>query len=46
MRAIRILDTTDRTHKREDHVRRTTCDLHRRVAKCTESDDEIFEHLL
>ena len=32
--------------KREDQLRRTTRDLRTPVAKCTEVDGGIFEHLL
>ena len=32
--------------RREDQLRRTTRDLHTRVAKCTEDDGRIFENLL
>ena len=31
---------------REDQLRRTTRDLHTRVAKCTEVNSGILEHLL
>jgi hypothetical protein len=42
----RILDAAARIKKREDQLRRTTRDLRTRVAKCTEVDGGIFEHLL
>jgi len=42
----RILDAADRIKKREDQLRRTTRDLRTRVAKCTEVDGGICEHLL
>jgi hypothetical protein len=42
----RILDAAARIKKREDQLRRTTRDLRTRVAKCTEADGAIFEHLL
>jgi hypothetical protein len=42
----RILDAAACIEKREDQLRRTTRDLHTRVAKCTEVDGGIFEHLL
>jgi hypothetical protein len=42
----RILDAAARTNKREDQLRRTTRDLGTWVAKCTEVDGGIFEHLL
>ena len=42
----RILDAAARIEKREDQLRRTTRDLHTRVAKCTEDDGRIFENLL
>jgi hypothetical protein len=42
----RVLDAADRTKEREDQPRRTTRDLRTRVAKCTEVDGGIFEHLL
>ena len=32
--------------KREDQLRRTTCDLRTRVAKCCEVDGGIFERVL
>jgi hypothetical protein len=41
-----ILDAAGRIKKREDQLRRKTRDLCTRVAKCTEVDGEIFEHLL
>jgi hypothetical protein len=41
----RILDAAARIKKREDQLRRTTRDLHTRVAKCTEVNGGIFEHL-
>jgi len=34
------------TDKRQDHVRRTVRDLRMGVAKCTEFDGGISEHLL
>ena len=43
----RILDAAGRIKKREDQLRRTTTrDLRTQVAKCTEVDGGIFEHLL
>ena len=42
----RILDAAARIKKREDQLRRTTRDLRTRVARCTEADGGIFEHLL
>jgi hypothetical protein len=42
----RILDAAARIKKREDQLRRTTRDLRTRVAKCTEVDGGILEHLL
>jgi hypothetical protein len=42
----RILDAAVCIKKREDQLRRTTRDLRTRVAKCTEVDVGIFEHLL
>ena len=43
----RILDAAGRIKKREDQLRRTTTrDLRTQVAKCTEVDCGIFEHLL
>jgi hypothetical protein len=42
----RILDAATRIKKREDQPRRTTRDLRTRVAKRTEVDNVIFEHLL
>lgn len=41
-----ILDAVDSTKKREDLLRRSTHDLRTRVAKYTEGDGGIFEHLL
>jgi hypothetical protein len=41
----RILDAAARIKKREDQLRRTTRDLSTRVAKWTEVDGGIFEHL-
>jgi hypothetical protein len=41
-----ILDVTARIKKREDELRRTTCDLRTGVAKSTEIDGGILEHLL
>ena len=42
----RILDAAVCIKKREDQLRRTTRDLRTRVAKCTEVDGGILEHLL
>jgi hypothetical protein len=42
----RILDAAVRKKKREDQLRRTKRDLRTRVAKCTEVDGGIFEHIL
>jgi hypothetical protein len=42
----RILDAAACIEKREDQLRRTTRDLSTRVAKCTEVDGGILEHLL
>jgi hypothetical protein len=39
-----ILDAAARIKKREDQLRRTTRDLC--IARCTEADGGIFEHLL
>ena len=41
-----ILDAVARIKKHEDQLRRTTRDLRTRVAKCTEVDCGILEHLL
>jgi hypothetical protein len=41
-----ILDDAAGIKKREDQLRRTTRDLRTRVAKCTEVDGGILEHLL
>jgi hypothetical protein len=41
-----ILGAAVRIKKREDELRRTTRDLHTRVAKCFEVDGGILEHLL
>jgi len=40
-----ILDAAAYIKKREDQLRRTTRDLRTRVAKCTESNSEIFGYL-
>jgi hypothetical protein len=42
----RILDVAVCIKKREDQLRRTSRDLSTRVAKCTEVDCGILEHLL
>jgi hypothetical protein len=42
----RIRDAAACIRKREDQLRRTTRDFRTRVAKCTEVDGGIFEHLL
>jgi hypothetical protein len=42
----RILDAAARIKKREHQLRRTTRDLHTRVAECTEVDAGIFKHLM
>jgi len=42
----RILDAAASIKKREDQLRRTTPELHTRVAKGFEVDGEICEHLL
>jgi hypothetical protein len=42
----RILYAAVCIKKREDQLRRTTRDLRTRVAKCTEVDGGILEHLL
>jgi hypothetical protein len=42
----RILYAAVCIKKREDQLRRTTRDLSTRVAKCTEVDGGILEHLL
>jgi hypothetical protein len=42
----RILDAAAGIKKREDQLRRITRDLSTRVAKCTEVDGGILEHLL
>jgi hypothetical protein len=42
----RVLDAAACIKKRKDQLRRTTRDLRTRVAKCTEADGGIFEHLL
>jgi hypothetical protein len=38
----RILDADARIEKREDQLRRTTCDLRTQIAKGTETDGGIF----
>ena len=42
----RILDAANRIKNREDQRRQTTHDLRTPVAKCTDVDGGIFEHLL
>jgi hypothetical protein len=42
----RILDAAACIKTREDQLRRTTRDLRTRVAKCTEVDGWICEHLM
>jgi len=42
----RNMDPADRMKKREDQLRRTTRDLRRRVAKGTDVDGGVFEHVL
>jgi hypothetical protein len=42
----RIMDAAARVKKRANQLNRTTRDLGTWVAKCTEVDGEIFEHLL
>jgi hypothetical protein len=42
----RILDAAACIKKREDQLRRTARDLSTRVAKCTEVDGGVLEHLL
>ena len=42
----RILDAAACVKKCEDQLRRTTRELRTRIAKCTEVDGGIFEHLL
>jgi len=42
----RIFDAAARIKKREDQLRRTSRKLRTRVAKFTEVDGGIFEHLL
>jgi len=42
----RVMGAVGHIKKREDQIRRTTRDLHTRVAKCTEFDGAIFEYLL
>jgi hypothetical protein len=41
-----ILHAATRIKKREDQLRRKTRDLRTRVAKCTEVEGGILEHLL
>ena len=41
-----ILDDAGCMKKRGDKLRRTTRDLHTRVAKSSEVSGEVFEHLL
>ena len=40
------MDAAARIKEREDQLRRTTRDLRTRVAKCTDVDGGIFEHLV
>ena len=42
----RILDAAASIKKRDDRLRRTTRDLHTRVAKCSEIGGGIYERLL
>jgi len=42
----RNMDVASRIKKREHQPRRTIRDLRRRVAKCSEVDGGILEHLL
>jgi hypothetical protein len=42
----RNMDAAASMKIRDDQLRRTTRDLRRRVAKCTEVDGGILEHLL
>jgi hypothetical protein len=42
----RILDAAAYIKTREDQLRRTTRDLRTRVAKCSEVDGGVLEHLL
>jgi len=42
----RILDAAACIEKREDQLGQTARDLRTRVAKCSEVDGGIFEHLL
>jgi hypothetical protein len=42
----RVLDAAARMKKREDQLRRKTCDIRTQVAKCTEVDGGIFENFL
>jgi hypothetical protein len=41
-----ILDAAARTRKPKDQLRRTARDFRTRVAKCSEDDSGICEHLL
>jgi len=43
---LHILKADSGRKKVEDQLRRTTRDLHTRVAKCSEFDGGVFEHLL
>jgi hypothetical protein len=42
----RNMDAAASITKREDQLRRTTLDFRTRVAKCTEVDGGILEHVL
>jgi len=42
----RVLGAAARREKREDQLRRKTSDLGTTVAKCSEVDGGVFEHLL
>jgi hypothetical protein len=42
----RVLDAAACIKTRDDQLRRTTRDLHTRVAKCFEVDSGVFENLL
>jgi hypothetical protein len=40
-----ILDAAARIKERRDQVKQTTCDIHKRAAKCIEVEGGIFENL-
>ena len=43
---VNILDVIACIKERQDALRRTTCHILTRVAKCIDNDGGIFEHLI